>query len=987
MKPYSKLIIAILVLTAVLSLGTVSAFALENSFISVEAQQEFETSNAVQKSIALGEGEELSVDEYAQEGFLFYTSNASVAAVSADYKITGVSKGSAVITVVKGNIAVAVINVTVKGKPDYYLNAASVMAVGQKQEIRVVFHSDTFSNYSSFTSSNPSVASVDSNGIVTAKTRGSTTIRYTAYNGSSQSVNITVKPRATAVYIYAWTVSLTEGEGFNMNGRVNDGAYPSKIFYSSANSSVASVDSSGRVTAKGEGKTYITAYTDGGISRTCTVYVYGKNAIELNRDATKISFDYSNVTKINYGKSVYSRNLEAFVINGGGNNSKTIFCTFAVHGFEDSYAHDGKVLVETANKLVEYFAKNPDKLGNYRLVIVPCVNPDGTIDGKNNQRACSTAFGRCTANHIDINRDFMNGEFNAQESRYLKSLMQDYSMDIYLDFHGWLNSVLGDGELVDIFRSTNGLSKDQTGSYGSTQGYIIGWAKQNLGAKSALVELKSPSSVNYQNVANGIERAVSSSEINKPSGIVYQYSSSIPRVNNAREYSATDTEITLTWDSVSGAKAYQIQIYQNGEWVHCLNVFGATHATVSGLKSGTDYSFRVRAFTYSGNVRTYSKNWSETFICTTKPHKVYGLTVVGRSLDAREIRFSWTPQLDADGYIIYIKGNGKWVRLDTIQGGASCYYTFTGATPGYEYYFKAVAYKGNAINAGSASNELHTCAACETMNAPSVNAINDKTIRVDWELVGSHGYVVMWSTDPTFKTGTSHKYITGHSVSNYTITVPSDADQYYVRVRAWRNWDTGKVYGAWSEGAKSGDAAAKVTGLATTARGSNGSTLTISWDAQANADSYNVYAYNKPADSWTYITTVATNKYIDETVTPGYEYNYRVVAVKDGVEGMPSDALHTCAACETMKAPTVQKNGSQIKVGWELVGSHGYVVMWSTDPTFKTGVSHKYITGHSVNNYTITGINSNQTYYVRVRAWRNWDTGYVYGAWSDSTTA
>ena len=61
--------------------------------------------------------------------------------------------------------------------------------------------------------------------------------------------------------------------------------------------------------------------------------------------------------------------------------------------------------------------------------------------------------------------------------------------------------------------------------------------------------------------------------------------------------------------------------------------------------------------------------------------------------------------------------------------------------------------------------------------------------------------------------------------------------------------------------------------------------------------------------------------------------------------------------------------------------------MWSTDPTFKTGVSSKYITGHSVNNYTITGINSNQTYYVRVRAWRNWSTGYVYGAWSDYAVA
>ena len=133
--------------------------------------------------------------------------------------------------------------------------------------------------------------------------------------------------------------------------------------------------------------------------------------------------------------------------------------------------------------------------------------------------------------------------------------------------------------------------------------------------------------------------------------------------------------------------------------------------------------------------------------------------------------------------------------------------------------------------------------------------------------------------------------------------------------------------------------------------------------------------------------STTNNKFVFENVTPGYEYSYRVVAVNSTVEGIPSDTLHTCAACETMKAPTVQKSGAQIKVGWELVGSHGYVVMWSTDPDFKENVSHKYITGHSVNSYTITGISSNKTYYVRVRAWRNWDTGYVYGAWSNNAVA
>ena len=367
-----------------------------------------------------------------------------------------------------------------------------------------------------------------------------------------------------------------------------------------------------------------------------------------------------------------------------------------------------------------------------------------------------------------------------------------------------------------------------------------------------------------------------------------------------------------------------------------------------------------------------------------KPAKVTGLATTARGSGGRTLTLSWKAVEGATRYNVYAynKPADSWTLIGNTD---TTKYIDETVKPSYEYSYSVAAV--NKAGEGAPSDPLDTCAACETISTPSVIATNDKTIQVDWNLVGSHGYVVMWSKDSSFKTGTSYKYITGHSKNSYTISVPSGANQYYVRVRAWRNWPTGYVYGAWSEGVKSGQAVAKVTGLATTARGSGGRTLTLSWNAQSAADSYNVYAYNKPADSWTFLGNVTTNKFIDETVKPSFEYYYRVVAVKDGKESVPSDTLHTCAACETMKAPTAQKSGSQIKVGWELVGSHGYVVMWSKDSSFKTGTSYKYITGHSKNSYTISVPSGANQYYVRVRAWRNWPTGYVYGAWSNGTKA
>ena len=278
------------------------------------------------------------------------------------------------------------------------------------------------------------------------------------------------------------------------------------------------------------------------------------------------------------------------------------------------------------------------------------------------------------------------------------------------------------------------------------------------------------------------------------------------------------------------------------------------------------------------------------------PAQVTGLKTSARGANGVNLTLSWNAVDGATGYNVYgyNKPADSWTLLDTVTTNKF----ISPTTPGYEYYFRVAAVNGDVE--GTPSDALHTCAACETMDAPSVIASNDKTIQVDWNLVGSHGYVVMWSKDASFKTGVSNKYITGHSKSNYTISVPSGANQYYVRVRAWRNWETGYVYGSWSEGVKAGQTIAKVTGLKTSARGANGVNLTISWNAQAAADSYNVYGYNKANDSWTLLGNVTTNKYISPT-TPGYEYIFRVAAVEDGREGVPSERLHTCAACETMK--------------------------------------------------------------------------------------
>lgn len=227
----------------------------------------------------------------------------------------------------------------------------------------------------------------------------------------------------------------------------------------------------------------------------------------LNNKANNIANSYDNTTRIEYGTSYQGRPLEAYLIKGNGANSKTIFMEFEVHGFEDEYAKDGRVLVNLGNDIVEYYAMNSQNLGDYQMIVVPSANPDGVIEGVNNTRVGNGyCFGRCTAAGYDMNRDFRAGYFQAQETQSLKALMSQYPMNIHLDFHGWENSVIGDQTIVNTFLRECGLAYNKAGRWGNGQGYVIEYTKNTFEAHSAIVEFRNSRSVSSMQVENALNQ-------------------------------------------------------------------------------------------------------------------------------------------------------------------------------------------------------------------------------------------------------------------------------------------------------------------------------------------------------------------------------------------------------------------------------------------------------------------------------------------------
>ncbi|MCH5242638.1 MAG: Ig-like domain-containing protein [Muribaculaceae bacterium] len=128
-----------------------------------------------------------------------------------------------------------------------------------------------------WTSDAPGIASVD-NGKVTGVSVGTANITATCGNVFA-TCKVTVKyPMPTSIAVSSESLALKEGETSNLTYTLTPSDAVTTVTWTSADSSVATVDNTGKVTAIKEGQTSITVTTAEGQTATCTVKV-SKNIV------------------------------------------------------------------------------------------------------------------------------------------------------------------------------------------------------------------------------------------------------------------------------------------------------------------------------------------------------------------------------------------------------------------------------------------------------------------------------------------------------------------------------------------------------------------------------------------------------------------------------------------------------------------------------------------------------------------------------------
>lgn len=288
------------------------------------------------------------------------SSNNSVATVSDSGVVTAVGKGTATITCKtadSGKKATCTVNVTKK---------IAVQSLSLNKSTKTVYKGKTYQLKATITPSNASiktvtwkstdtsVATVTSSGLVTAKGNGTAKIICTSTDGKyTATCKITVKTKVTGVTLNAKKATLYVGNTKQLTATISPKSASNKnITWKSSDKSVATVNSSGKVTAKAVGTAVISCTTkDGEYKASCTVTVkkfVSAKSVKLNKskkslyvtDTYTLKATVSPSNASNKGVKWKSSDKKVATVNSSGKvtavgkGTATITCTTKDGGYK-----------------------------------------------------------------------------------------------------------------------------------------------------------------------------------------------------------------------------------------------------------------------------------------------------------------------------------------------------------------------------------------------------------------------------------------------------------------------------------------------------------------------------------------------------------------------------------------------------------------------------------------------------------------------------
>lgn len=429
----------------------------------------------------------------------------------------------------------------------------------------------------------------------------------------------------------------------------------------------------------------------------------------------------------------------------------------------------------------------------------------------------------------------------------------------------------------------------------------------------------------------------------------------IPDVEEIAVEKTTYNEVDISWKNISGVDGYYVECYVGNQWKHIgFSTDGdRVAAKLSGLSAGLKYKVRIAA--YAGSFTAKFR----CFYVDTVPSPVWNINTVKATDET--VRISWSRNARADGYKVEWYINNQW-SVKTVTGNNNISAVIDGLCAGTRYKVRVSAYKGDLYSP-------YTYGYIDTLPSKVTGitkTVTSSSFTLKWDKNESaDGYTAQYYADGKW----NEKTLTGNNKTTVTIGSLKGYKTYKVRIKAYK----GELESAFDD-IYITTAPTKVSGLKV--KSAVDSKAVVIWNADANADGYNVEYYIGGKWVKKTITDNKTAKAVLGGLTPYSTCKVRVRAYKDNLYGDYSYTTVTAVLSPVTNIKVVSAKSNSITVKWgKNASADGYKV-----EIYKGGKwVKKTLKGSTNATVTIGGLRAGSVYKVRIASYKGANTStYTY---------
>lgn len=429
----------------------------------------------------------------------------------------------------------------------------------------------------------------------------------------------------------------------------------------------------------------------------------------------------------------------------------------------------------------------------------------------------------------------------------------------------------------------------------------------------------------------------------------------IPDVEEIAVEKTTYNEVDISWKNISGVDGYYVECYVGNQWKQIgFSTDGdRVAAKLSGLSAGLKYKVRIAA--YAGSFTAKFR----CFYVDTVPSPVWNINTVKATDET--VRISWSRNARADGYKVEWYINNQW-SVKTVTGNNNISAVIDGLCAGTRYKVRVSAYKGDLYSP-------YTYGYIDTLPSKVTGitqTVTSSSFTLKWDKNESlDGYTVQYYADGKW----NEKTLTGNKKTTVTIGSLKGYKTYKVRIKAYK----GELQSTFDD-IYITTAPTKVSGLKV--KSAVDSKAVVIWNADTNADGYNVGYYIGGRWLEKTITDNKTAMAVLGGLTPYITYKVRVRAYKDNLYGDYSYTTVTAVLSPVTNIKVVSAKSNSITVKWgKNASADGYKV-----EIYKGGKwVKKTLKGSTNATVTIGGLRAGSVYKVRIASYKGANTStYTY---------